>query len=155
MSVSNDFLNYVLEQLSSLRGLRPKRMFGAVGVYCEENFFAVIDDDILYLKTDDSTRGEYEARGMRRFMPMPDKQGSMAYHEVPADVLEDRDELAIWARKSVAVATAVTARKQAKQARAKALSARGKSRPPTTQTKARTKKKRPAAARRTGDRSAK
>jgi DNA transformation protein and related proteins len=118
MSVSDDFLSYVLEQLSGLRSLRPKRMFGAVGVYCDENFFAVIDDDVLYLKTDESTCGEYEARGMRRFMPMPDKQGSMAYYEVPADVLEDPDELAAWARKSIAVAEAVTARK-AKKAAAK------------------------------------
>jgi DNA transformation protein len=118
MSVSEDFLSYVLEQLSTLRGLRPKRMFGAVGVYCDDNFFAVIDDDILYLKTDDSTRGEYEARGMRQFMPNPGKQGSMAYHEVPADVLEDRDELAVWARKSVAVAAASAERKRAKKTKA-------------------------------------
>jgi DNA transformation protein and related proteins len=118
MSVSEDFLSYVLEQLSGLRGLRPKRMFGAVGVYCDENFFAVIDDDILYLKTDDSTRGEYEARGMRRFMPSPDKQGSMAYHEVPADVLEDRDELTLWARKSIAVAAASAEKKRAKKTKA-------------------------------------
>ncbi len=118
MSVSDDFLSYVLEQLSALRGLRPKRMFGAVGIYCEENFFAVIDDDILYLKTDDSTRGEYEARGMRRFMPSPDKQGSMAYHEVPADVLEDRDQLALWARKSVAVAAASAEKKRARKTKA-------------------------------------
>ena len=43
MSVSDDFLSYVLEQLSALRGLRPKRMFGAVSVYCEDDFFAVDD----------------------------------------------------------------------------------------------------------------
>jgi DNA transformation protein len=104
-------------------------MFGAVGVYCDESFFAVIDDDILYLKTDDSTRGEYEARGMRRFMPMPDKQGSMAYYEVPADVLEDRDELVVWARKSIAVAEAVTARKAKKAAAKDVPGRRTKARP--------------------------
>ncbi len=126
MSVSKDFLSYVLEQLSALRDLRPKRMFGAVGLYCDENFFAIIDDDILYLKTDETTRGEYEARGMRRFMPMPDKQGGMAYHEVPADVLEDRDALASWARKSIAVAEAVMARKLAKKAKARPKQGRTK-----------------------------
>lgn len=110
MSVSDDFLSYVLEQLSALRDLRPKRMFGAVGIYCDDNFFAVIDDDILYLKTDETTSADFESRGMRRFMPSPDKQGSMGYYEVPADVLEDRDELAAWARKAVAV----SARKKAK-----------------------------------------
>jgi DNA transformation protein len=118
MSVSDDFLSYVLEQLSGLRGLRPKRMFGAVGVYCEENFFAVIDDDVVYLKTDETTSADFEARGMRRFMPSAEKQGSMGYYEVPADVLEDRDELAVWARKAVAVSAAAASRKRVRQVKA-------------------------------------
>ena len=113
MSVSDDFLSYVLEQISGVAALRPKRMFGAVGLYSDEHFFAVIDDDMLYLKTDATTCAEYEARGMRRFMPSPGQpKGSMAYHEVPADVLEDRDELLIWACRSVAVGAASSARKR-------------------------------------------
>ena len=36
-------------------------MFGGVGLYCGERFFALIDDGILYLKVDDrraaATRG--------------------------------------------------------------------------------------------------
>jgi DNA transformation protein len=118
MSVSDDFLRYVIEQISAVRGLRRKRMFGAVGLYSDEHFFAVVDDDVLYLKTDASNRADYEARGMRQFMPGPAKAGGgMAYHEVPADVLEDRDELLVWARKSVAVGAASTARKVVKAAR--------------------------------------
>ena len=107
MSVSNDFLNYVIEQISAVGSLRPKRMFGAVGLYSGEHFFAVIDDDTLYLKTDETNCEEFKARGMRRFMPNPDQPaGSMAYYEVPADVLEDREEMVVWERKSVAVSAA-------------------------------------------------
>ncbi len=116
MSVSDDFLSYVLEQLARVGRLRTKRMFGAVGLYGDEHFFAIIDDDVLYLKTDETNSHEYEARRMRKFMPDPSKpEGTMAYYEVPADVLEDRDELAIWARKSVAVGAASTARKAARK----------------------------------------
>jgi DNA transformation protein and related proteins len=115
MSVSDDFLSYVLEQMAGLGRLRPKRMFGAVGLYSDEYFFAVIDDDVLYLKTDESNAHEYKSRGMRQFMPVPGKEGSMAYYEVPADVLEDRDELLVWARKSVAVSAASAARKAARK----------------------------------------
>ena len=36
--------------------------------------------------------------------PYPDKKVTMSYYEIPADVLENRDELAIWAERSLAVA---------------------------------------------------
>jgi hypothetical protein len=53
----------------------------------------------------------------------------MAYHEVPADVLEDRDELALWARKSIAVAAAVAERKQAKARKVRPKQSRGRASP--------------------------
>jgi DNA transformation protein len=105
MAVNADFLRYVLDQLAGLGHVTPRRMFGGVGLYHEERFFGLIAGDTLYLKVNDSNRGDYEARGMRRFRPFPDKPyWSMTYYEVPADALEDADECAVWARKSVAVA---------------------------------------------------
>ena len=44
-------------------------MFGGVGIYAKEAFFALVDDDVLYLKVDDSNRGDFEARGMSPFQP--------------------------------------------------------------------------------------
>lgn len=118
MSVSNDFLSYVIEQISAVGSLRTKRMFGAVGLYSGDYFFAIIDDDTIYLKTDESNYEAFKARGMRQFMASPDQPASgMGYYEVPADVLEDRDEMVVWARKSVAVSAASAARKHAKKAR--------------------------------------
>lgn len=113
MAVSIGYLEYVLEQLSGLAGVTSRRMFGGIGLYCEGIFFGLIDDDALYFKVDDSNRPDYEARGMGRFRPYPDKPDvSMAYYEVPAEVLEDSDELAAWAGRSVAVAAASTKRKR-------------------------------------------
>ena len=48
-------------------------MFGAVGLYCDEYFFAVIDDDMFYLKTDETNCEAFKARGMRQFMLEPGK----------------------------------------------------------------------------------
>jgi len=107
MAVTDDFLQYVLEQLAGLGHVVQRRMFGGAGLYHDERFFGLIARDTLYFKVDDSNRGDYEAHGMRRFQPFADKpQMSMSYYEVPADVLEDAEQCAAWARKSVAAAAA-------------------------------------------------
>jgi DNA transformation protein and related proteins len=106
MPVTTDYLNYVLEQLALTRGVTSRRMFGGFGLYCDGAFFGLVDDDTLYFKTGESNRGDYESRRMRQFNPYPDApmRGGMGYHEVPADVLEDAEQLAAWARKSVEIA---------------------------------------------------
>jgi DNA transformation protein len=110
MAVSDDYLHYVLEQLAGLGHITSRRMFGAVGLYHEERFFALISRDTLYFKVNESNRRHYEERGMERFRPFDDKPlWSMTYYTVPADVLEDAEECVIWARKSVA--TAIIAQK--------------------------------------------
>jgi DNA transformation protein len=105
MPVSSDYLNYVLEQLAGLGGVAARRMFGGVGLYCEELFFGLIDNDTLYLRVNDDNRADYTARGMGQFRPYADRpEISMTYYETPADVLEDPAELLSWARRSVAAA---------------------------------------------------
>jgi DNA transformation protein and related proteins len=105
MAVSNDYLAYVLEQLAGLGAVSSRRMFGGAGLYCDENFFGLIADDVLYLRVDDSNREHYTVRGMAQFRPYADRPHlSMNYYEAPADVLEKAAELAAWARRSVAVA---------------------------------------------------
>jgi len=107
MSVSADFHSYVLEQLGLLRAVSSRRMFGGVGLYAEGLFFGLIDDDVLYLKVDDSNRADYTSRGMDAFRPFKDKPlYSMTYYQVPVEVLEEPEELARWARKSCEVALA-------------------------------------------------
>jgi DNA transformation protein and related proteins len=113
LAVSEGYCGYVLEQLAAVSGLSTRRMFGGVGIYSGEAFFALIDDDVLYFKVDDSISAEYESRGMRRFRPYPDRpEASMGYYEVPADVMEDAEELARWARRSIAVAQSKPAKKK-------------------------------------------
>jgi DNA transformation protein len=107
MPVSADYLSYVLEQLAGLPRVTSRRMFGGIGLYSNGVFYGLIDNDTLFFKVNDSNRGDYVARNMAAFRPFRDKPDlSMSYFTVPADALEDRDELAVWARKSIAVAAA-------------------------------------------------
>lgn len=101
MAVSEDYLNYVLEQLEHAGTVTPKRMFGGVGLYMDDVFFALIADDVLRFKVDDTNRADYEKAGMEPFRPYKDRKTIMDYYEVPIDVLEDRAELKLWAEKAI------------------------------------------------------
>lgn len=81
-------------------------MFGGVGIYWEGAFFALIDDDTLYFKVDDATRPTFKARGSAAFDPFKNGRTMEGYYQVPAEVLEDRDELATWRAAAVTVARA-------------------------------------------------
>ena len=109
MPVTDSFVEFVLEQLDAVGPITPKRMFGGVGLYAGDLFFALVAGDVLYLKGDDATRGAREAAGARPFQPYPDRprgKGTMQYYSVPAAILEDSDELIAWAKQSIAIARA-------------------------------------------------
>jgi DNA transformation protein len=115
MAVSERDLAFVLDQLAALSGLRSTRMFGGVGLYAAgpdggERFFALMDDGVLYFKADDQTRARYTRRRLKPFQP-PGAPPSKNYYTVPAAVLEDGDELLVWAREAIAAAGRSTAAK--------------------------------------------
>ena len=103
MAVSEGDLAFVLDQLAGLGELRPKRMFGGIGIYHGERFFALMDDGVLYFKADDQTRARYTKRRLKPFQP-PGNPPSKNYYTVPASVLEDGDELLVWAREAIEAA---------------------------------------------------
>jgi DNA transformation protein len=87
------FTQFVLDQLEPLGGIDCRRMFGGAGLYYEGVFFAIV-------QTDEMTRPAYESQRMGPFRPNA-RQTLKTYYEVPADVIEDCDALAEWARRAV------------------------------------------------------
>jgi DNA transformation protein len=106
MTVSDEFVDYVVEQLSGWGKVSVRRMFGGAGLYREGRMFGVIAEDVAYLKVDDSNREDFVRAGSAPFEPYPEhiKTTIRTYYEIPADVLEDPDELARWAQRSWLVA---------------------------------------------------
>jgi DNA transformation protein and related proteins len=103
--VSPSFRTFILEQLGrTVPGIRARSMFGGVGIYGRELFFALIDDDTLYFKADESNRPDFDARGMGPFQPYGPDGEKMQYYRVPEDLLEDAEVLGQWAEKAIIVA---------------------------------------------------
>lgn len=119
MPLNADYLAYVIDQLSSFAVVTARRMFGGAGLYSDGVFFALIYDDTLYFKVDASNREDYLGRGCVPFQPYAERGNAvvMNYYSVPPEVLEDNEELAVWARKAWRVATARAATKKKAPAR--------------------------------------
>jgi len=104
MAVSEEYLDYVIDQLGCIGEITAKKMFGGVGLYHDALFFGLIASDVLFFKVDDVNRAAYVEAGAAPFQPYGDESYSMSYYEVPVDVLEDIDRLREWARAAVAAA---------------------------------------------------
>lgn len=116
MPPKTEFRDYVLEQFSALGGVSARGMFGGFGLYRDGVMFALIADDVLYLKVDDFNRPMFEARGSKPFTyeKAKGKQAVMSYYEVPAEVLEEPDMLKEWAEPSCVIAKRAAKKKKPK-----------------------------------------
>jgi len=97
------FLEYVLsEVLAGIDGISSRAMFGGYGIYKDGVIFAIIADEQLYFKVDESNRKDYEQYGSHPFVYSQGKTKSttMSYWELPADIQEDRHEIVEWVQKS-------------------------------------------------------
>jgi len=108
MPVSPDYLDFLRDQLDAFGAFDIRRMFGGAGLFRDGLMFALVVDDVLYLKVDDRNRPDFEAAGMAPFSY--DRKGKTAalksYYEVPPELPEDADELAAWARRAFDAALA-------------------------------------------------
>jgi DNA transformation protein len=112
----DSFKEFVLDQLGALPEVRARAMFGAHGIYSGENFFGILDEGRLFFKTDAQSQADYTARGMGPFTyESKGKVLTMAYHQVPPDVLENAPELVEWARRAIGIAA--NSKKPAKRAK--------------------------------------
>lgn len=97
MSVSPGFRDFVLEQLRRLvPGADSRAMFGGVSIAGPEGTFALLDDDVVYLKGDAKNREHYLNAGWPAFKPFGAEGSSMGYYAIPGELLEDTEALAPW-----------------------------------------------------------
>ena len=103
MAVSNDFLNFVLDQLSAWGNVHVNRMFGGAALYQEDLAFAMIANDIVYLKVDDTNKEKYIAAGSTQLKPFKSNATVLSFYNIPCDVLENADEFVKWAKESLEI----------------------------------------------------
>lgn len=108
MAASAAMLEFARELFSGLGGVTAKRMFGGAGVYCDDVMFALIDDEIIFLKTDEALKAEMKAQGSVMWI-YTRKDGAWeesSYYSLPEAAMDDPDEACAWGRRAVAVAAA-------------------------------------------------
>lgn len=117
MSVSPEFADHVRELFGGLGPLRNKPMFGVVAIYADDLIFAIIADDVLYLRTDAETEARFRAAGSEPFI-FVDKDGRetpMSYWRAPDEALDDQAAAEDWGRLSLEVALRKQAKKRKKR----------------------------------------
>jgi DNA transformation protein len=112
----SETVEHLLELMKPFGAVTAKSMFGGWGLYREGLFFALVADDVLYLKVDDETRATFEAAGLEPFV-FRTKDGTataMSYRRAPDEALESPDEMARWARLGYGAAVRAAAAKKGK-----------------------------------------
>lgn len=103
MPKTSEFAEWVTgDLLAGMGHVTARAMFGGYGVYRDGVIFGIIVDDELYLKVDASNRAEYEKLGSQPFVysAKGGKKLTMSYWKVPAETLENPDELMRLAEQS-------------------------------------------------------
>jgi DNA transformation protein len=91
--------------LDGLGELRARRMFGGVGLYCDDVFFGLVAEGVLYFKVDAESVADYRAAGAAPFHPFPDRPAAeLGYFAVPLEVQEHRERLREWAERALVAA---------------------------------------------------
>ncbi len=99
------FVEHCLELLAPLGPTRARRMFGGWGLYAQDLFVALIADDHLYLKADDTTEAAFAAAGCRRFDYQTEARTvAMRFWSPPADAMDSPALMEPWARLALAAA---------------------------------------------------
>lgn len=117
MPNKQEYLAFIADWLSPLGEITARRMFGGHAMYCEGIVFALIADNVLYLKVDDSTRPRFEALGLPAFQPFKDGRMSVRYCQAPPAFFEDVDVMQEWGRAAVEVSRRTPAKKPRKKSR--------------------------------------
>lgn len=97
---------FLHEIFSAFGPVAVRRMFGGAGIYADGLMFALIADDVIYLKADAQNAPDFEREQLPPFTyaAKNNKRAVMSYRRMPDRLYDDPDEMARWAREALAAA---------------------------------------------------
>jgi DNA transformation protein and related proteins len=101
----SEFTQYLQEVFELFGPISARKMFGGYGVYHQGLMFGLVADDTLYLKADAENVACFQELELAPFEYH--KQGrvtKMSYYLAPDEIMDDREQAAIWAQRSFAAA---------------------------------------------------
>lgn len=113
MSSGCEFVDYAVELFGPFGTVGTRRMFGGYGIFLDDLMFAIVHDEILWFKTDEMSRGAFEAAGSEAFSYVRSgKTATLGFHRAPTDALESPAAAMPWARSAYAAALRARGRRQ-------------------------------------------
>ena len=114
MVASDSFAEFLREQLAPLGPLSMRRMFGKTGVFCDGVMLGMVRDNTLYFRVDDDNKAFFKEA--EAFPPLNyDKKGGsidLAFWRAPDRLFDEPDELVAWAKRALAAAHRVAAKRE-------------------------------------------
>jgi DNA transformation protein and related proteins len=101
---------FIRELFAPFGAVSIRRMFGGAGIWCEGLMFALIFDGAIFLKVDETSIPDFEREGSKPFVYTRAKskgrvgRASLSYWRLPERLYDDPEELAVWARRALAIA---------------------------------------------------
>ena len=101
---------FIRDLLASFGPVTVRRMFSGAGIFSNGLMIGLIVRDVIYLKADESSIADFEREGSGPFTYTRGKskgrptQHALPYWRLPERLYDDPDELAVWARRALAVA---------------------------------------------------
>ena len=98
--------DYLSELFSEFGPVTVRRMFSGAGIFADGLMIALVVDGVIFLEADADIIPLFEGEGLKPFS-YKRKEGRrtiMSYWRMPERLYDDPDELAQWARRSMAAA---------------------------------------------------
>ena len=103
--MAGGFQDLLAELFEPVGGVSFRKMFGGIGIFREGIMFALVADDALYLKADETTTADFKAEGCGPFVyDGKDKPHVMPYWRLPERLYDEPEEFRDWALAAFGVA---------------------------------------------------
>lgn len=98
--------DYIRDLFSAFKPVTVRRMFSGAGIYAEGLIFAIVVDDVVYLKVDEANEADFVREKLPpfRYRRAGGQRAAMSYRRMPDRLYDDPDELAQWAARAFAAA---------------------------------------------------
>ena len=114
MVASDEFAEFLRDQLAPLGRISMRRMFGKTGVFCDGFMLAMVRDNTLYFRVDDDNRADFKEA--EAFPPLNyEKRGGsidLSFWRAPERLFDEPEELVTWAQSALAAARRVATKRE-------------------------------------------
>ncbi len=107
--LDTNFLEYIVyDVLLGIDDISYRPMFSSYGIYKDGIIFAIVSNNNIYFKVDETNQAKYEKHHSQPFVYYrKNKKVSLSYWELPLSVLENKEEIKHWVEESCLISKKV------------------------------------------------